>query len=100
MVLPGVDFGPFIFSVPSVTKKGAKKGAKKGSRKRCKKQVEKIGVSVYAPSELQSIVRRYIIDLVQIPVNIFDQRFLEKNFVADLRIYDAVFIICWGFKDI
>jgi len=50
-----------------------------------KKCVEKIGVSAYTPSELQSIVRRYMIDLAQIPVNIFDQRFLEKNFATDLK---------------
>ena len=40
------------------------------------KLVEKIGVSVYSPEKLIEIVGKYPIDIVQIPLNIFDQRFL------------------------
>lgn len=39
--------------------------------------VEKIGVSVYTPEKLDFIVDNFDIDLVQIPVNILDQRFLK-----------------------
>ena len=37
----------------------------------------KIGVSVYTPCELNTIIKRYPMDLVQLPLNIFDQRFIE-----------------------
>jgi aryl-alcohol dehydrogenase-like predicted oxidoreductase len=41
--------------------------------------VDKIGVSVYHPSELDFILRHFKIDMVQLPLNVFDQRFLQNN---------------------
>ena len=38
--------------------------------------VEKIGVSVYTPARLVQIISEFPIDLVQIPVNLLDQRFI------------------------
>jgi aryl-alcohol dehydrogenase-like predicted oxidoreductase len=38
--------------------------------------VEKIGVSVYAPAELEAVAEHFPLDLVQVPVNVLDQRFL------------------------
>lgn len=38
--------------------------------------VEKIGVSVYTPAMLVQIISEFPIDLVQIPVNLLDQRFI------------------------
>ena len=38
--------------------------------------VEKIGVSVYTPEQLVKIVEKFEIDLVQLPMNILDQRFV------------------------
>ena len=37
--------------------------------------IEKIGVSIYSPDDLNQIVDRFPIDLVQTPVNIFDRSF-------------------------
>lgn len=37
--------------------------------------VEKLGVSVYHPRELQHILTRYSLDFFQVPMNILDQRF-------------------------
>jgi aryl-alcohol dehydrogenase-like predicted oxidoreductase len=42
-------------------------------------RVERIGVSVYAPQEVAAILDRYDLDLVQIPLNVFDQRFLRAG---------------------
>lgn len=39
--------------------------------------VEKIGVSVYSPDKLSGIIDKYPIDIVQLPLNILDQRFLS-----------------------
>jgi aryl-alcohol dehydrogenase-like predicted oxidoreductase len=41
--------------------------------------VEKIGVSAYAPAELEAVAERFPIDLVQVPVNVLDQRFLARR---------------------
>jgi aryl-alcohol dehydrogenase-like predicted oxidoreductase len=38
-------------------------------------RVSKIGVSVYHPHQLEAVLDRYPIDLVQLPFNAFDQRF-------------------------
>jgi aryl-alcohol dehydrogenase-like predicted oxidoreductase len=40
------------------------------------KMVQKIGVSVYTPETLSKIIDKYPIDIVQLPLNILDQRFL------------------------
>lgn len=47
--------------------------------------VNKIGVSVYTPEELRSIVSRFDIDLVQLPLNLFDQRFLQNGFLVEIK---------------
>ncbi len=39
--------------------------------------VQKIGISVYTPSVLSNIIDNYNIDIVQLPMNILDQRFVE-----------------------
>lgn len=56
------------------------------------KLVERIGVSVYLPSELESLIEKYPIDIVQLPFNLLDQRFLplfaklkEKNIEIHTR---------------
>ena len=37
-------------------------------------QVEKIGVSIYDPSDLESITSQFQLDVVQAPINVFDNR--------------------------
>jgi len=41
-----------------------------------KEFVRKIGVSVYSPEQLEEIIKLVDIDIVQLPLNILDQRFL------------------------
>lgn len=41
--------------------------------------VEKIGVSVYSAAEIDAVLERYSIDLLQIPVNVLDQRLLVSG---------------------
>jgi len=45
----------------------------------------RIGVSVYHPEELEVVLDRFEIDLVQAPVNVLDQRFLEPALLARLE---------------
>lgn len=46
---------------------------------RCKAlgKVRKVGVSVYAEDDIAGLIARYPLDLVQAPVNVFDQRLLR-----------------------
>ena len=47
-----------------------------GSLTKLRKQgvVEKIGVSVYCVNELEKIIRDFDVDIVQLPINVFDRR--------------------------
>ncbi len=40
------------------------------------KRVKKIGVSVYTPQEAEELLRFFDFDLIQLPCNLFDQRFI------------------------
>ena len=41
----------------------------------------KIGLSVYAPSELEQILPYYTVDLVQAPLNVIDQRLISSGWL-------------------
>lgn len=47
--------------------------------------VNKIGVSVYGPEELDRLLDRYPVDLVQTPLNILDRRLLESGWAKRLH---------------
>ena len=49
--------------------------------------VSKIGVSIYAPEELDAVMRICAIDLVQAPFNLFDQRLMTSGWLQ--RLHDA-----------
>jgi aryl-alcohol dehydrogenase-like predicted oxidoreductase len=49
------------------------------------KTVAKIGVSVYAPAELDAIMRAHDLDLVQAPLNIVDRRLITSGWLDRLR---------------
>ena len=55
--------------------------------KKCKKLkfTKKIGVSVYNPSELRKILKVFIPDVVQFPLNILDRRFLDKKIIKLIK---------------
>jgi len=47
--------------------------------------VEKIGVSVYSGLEVDKIVSRHKIDLIQVPINVFDQRLVASGHLKQLK---------------
>lgn len=49
--------------------------------------VSKIGVSIYAPEELEAVMRICAIDLVQAPFNLIDQRLMTSGWLP--RLHDA-----------
>ncbi len=48
-------------------------------------QVQKVGVSIYAPSELEVLTSRYRFDLVQAPFNLVDRRLRTTGWLQRLR---------------
>lgn len=47
--------------------------------------VERVGVSVYAPSELAELIPRYRFDLIQAPFNLMDRRFHVTGWLQRLK---------------
>lgn len=47
--------------------------------------VQKIGVSIYDPQEIESLSGRFAIDLVQTPFSVFDRRIQRSGWLARLR---------------
>jgi aryl-alcohol dehydrogenase-like predicted oxidoreductase len=45
-------------------------------------KVNRIGVSVYSPEQLKAIIQHYPIDIAQVPLNIFDQRFISAEILT------------------
>lgn len=52
---------------------------------RTRKLVEKIGVSVYTGAQIDPLLDRYPLDIVQLPVNVFDQRLIAGGQLAKLH---------------
>ena len=48
-------------------------------------QVQKVGVSVYAPSELEELTPRYRLDLIQAPFNLVDRRLHATGWLRRLK---------------
>lgn len=47
--------------------------------------VQKIGISVYDQEELDHILKRFKFDIVQLPMNVFDRRFLDTGWLEKLK---------------
>jgi aryl-alcohol dehydrogenase-like predicted oxidoreductase len=47
--------------------------------------VNKIGASVYTPEQVDSVVDNYAIDIIQVPINIFDQRLLQNGYLSKIK---------------
>lgn len=47
--------------------------------------VSKIGASVYTERDIDRLIPRYPLDLVQVPINVFDQRLLRSGALAKLK---------------
>lgn len=47
--------------------------------------VERIGVSVYSPDQLSAVLNRYPIQIVQLPLSIYDQRFVRSGLLEFLK---------------
>ncbi|QLA14909.1 aldo/keto reductase [Desulfolutivibrio sulfoxidireducens] len=48
-------------------------------------KVQKIGVSVYHAGQIDAVLDRFPIELIQLPLNVFDQRLLASGHVRELK---------------
>jgi len=48
-------------------------------------QVQKIGISIYSPSELERLPNHFLFDLVQAPFNLVDRRMLSSGWLNRLK---------------
>jgi aryl-alcohol dehydrogenase-like predicted oxidoreductase len=49
------------------------------------RQVQKIGISIYAPAELDTLVSRYQLDIIQAPFNLVDRRLHTSGWLQRLK---------------
>jgi len=49
------------------------------------KKINKIGISVYSPSELKKILKLYNFEIINIPLSIANQEFIENNYLKKLK---------------
>ncbi len=47
--------------------------------------IQKIGVSIYTPQQLDQILPHFPVDIVQLPFNLFDQRWLHQGYLETLQ---------------
>lgn len=50
--------------------------------------VQKVGVSVYTPEDIEMLLNNFSFDIIQFPLNILDQRILEKGLIQELKSRD------------
>lgn len=48
-------------------------------------KVQKIGVSVYSPSQAFAILEKFKIDIIQFPLSVYDQSFLRSGLLSKLK---------------
>ena len=47
--------------------------------------IKQVGVSIYTRSDIEQVVAKYHPDVLQVPINVFDQRLLQDGLLADLK---------------
>ncbi|WP_316346929.1 aldo/keto reductase [Desulfuromonas acetoxidans] len=48
-------------------------------------EAQRIGVSIYDGSQLDNLMQKYSFDIVQVPINVFDQRLIQGGQIERLR---------------
>ena len=84
--LLGVDsvYGLLVHGADALCVPGSQRLWSVLERLKSQGRVRKIGVSVYHPDQLERVLDDYSIDLVQIPFNVYDQRFESQGLLGRL----------------
>ena len=74
-------YGLLVHNADDLTKPGAYKILEFLQYLKNTKKINKIGVSVYENAHLNFIIQNFDIDMVQLPLNIFDRRFIDSGVI-------------------
>lgn len=87
LLLLDVDciYGLFVHHAGDLNKVGSKKLYDKLVDFKTEGLVKKIGVSVYDLSEVENLYSRYSFDMIQIPINVLDQRLDDGQILKELK---------------
>ena len=50
-----------------------------------KRIIKKIGVSIYSPKDLKQIFKHFVPEVIQVPINIFDNRILKSKWLKLIK---------------
>lgn len=83
----GVDsiHGLLVHNVKDLYKVGNQKLYEKLMEFRERGLVKKIGVSVYERSEIETLYSKYSFDMIQLPMNVLDQRLKDGSILQELK---------------
>ncbi len=79
-------YGLLVHSAESLLARGADRLWAALQEIKSKGLASKIGVSVYEPDQLNQILDTYPIDIAQLPLNLYDQRFLQTGLLDRLKL--------------
>ncbi len=82
-------YGLLIHDVNDLFKPGGQLLVEKLIELQSRGYVKKIGVSVYTPEQVDRLLSIFIPDLIQVPLNILDQRMIENGHLARLKKHDV-----------
>lgn len=78
-------YGLLIHNTDDLIKPGASKIIKFLENLKKVKKIEKIGISIYDSKQLSFVLENFDIDIVQLPLNIFDRRLINNGMLKLLR---------------
>lgn len=78
-------YGLMIHNVADVLAHGGGRLMDRLAALKQRELVTKIGVSVYTAEQIEMVLERFEIDLIQLPINVFDQRLLQGGQLAKLK---------------
>ena len=78
-------YGVLIHNADDLLKPGSDKIFKQLQTLKQQGLITKIGVSIYTGSQLQKIIDRFDIDLVQLPFNILDRRLIDNGVLSKVH---------------
>ena len=78
-------YGLLLHRSEQLTGDGGQAMVKALARLKAEGRVEKIGVSIYAPQELDAVTKACAIDLVQTPLNLIDRRLVTSGWLQRLH---------------
>lgn len=78
-------YGLLVHQVDDLFKPGGSRLFERLLAARDNQLVEKIGVSVYSAADIDAVLERFKVDIVQVPINLLDQRLLHSGHLSKLK---------------